>query len=213
MRNRPFYIIHMEEQPGYPDLDAYTHNEALAREYAHQWEQYKPRIYLFYADNILELTTDNPEYKKIEGLSSMTNDHKLEVHYYQLTGFRYKMEDRDAFITTAEQWTELTEGGYNGISESIQTIVASVCNLLRIAKYIKEPMFEPVMKLIYHRYLSLLVLSDEIVGISSMDKDALLKLDPRIGSDDLRIPDSTQMIIDNYMDLEYLLYRLIAQVL
>lgn len=212
MRSRPFYIIHMENQNGFPDLDAYTHNEALARAYAHQWTDCKPKIYLFYADNIIELTNDNPEYKKIEGLGSMTEDYKLEVHYYQLTGFHTKMMDRDAFITTTEQWTAVTDGGYDILSETIQYLMSAVCNMIRISKYIKEPMFKAVMKLIYYRYMTLIVLADNIVDLDLMSMDRVLQLDPRIGTDELDIPDGKeQLFIDNYIDLEYLLYSIIEK--
>lgn len=213
MRNRPFYIIHMKDQPGFPDLDAYTHNEALAREYAYQWQEFNPRIYLFYADNILELTNDNPEYKKIEGLGAMTTDYKLEVHYYQINGFHVKPTDRDAFITTTEQWTEMTEGGYDDIGDTIQYLMSSVCNMMLIAKYIKDPMFGATMRLIYYRYIVLIVLADNVVDIDTMDADRLLELDPRIGTDDLEIPDDCHLIMDNYMDLEYLLYKIIRRIL
>lgn len=213
MRSRPFYIIHMENQTGFPDLDAYTHNEALARAYAHQWTDCEPKIYLFYADNIIELTTDNPEYKKINGLGAMTEDYKLEVHYHQLTGFRTQMMDRDAFITTTEQWTELTEGGYCVISETIQYLMSAVCNMIRISKYIKEPMFKAVMKLIYCRYMTLIVLADNLCELDLMSMDRVLQLDPRIATDDdLDVPGGKEMLIlDNYMDLEYLLYLIIKK--
>ena len=209
MRRRPFYIIHMENQGGFPDLDAYTHNEALARAYAHQWEDAQPKIYLFYADNIIELTNDTPEYKKIDGLGCMTDDCKLEVHYYQLNGFHTEEDHRTEFITTSQQCMDVTEGGYDGISETIQYLVCAVCNMMIIAKYIKEPMFAPIIKMIYCRYLALIILSDGLGDFDLLDMDRVLKLDPRIETGDLPNPDNCQLCIDNYMDLEYLLYLII----
>lgn len=209
MRSRPFYIIHMENQSGFPDLDAYTHNEALAREYAHQWENLGPKIYLFYADNIIELTNDDPDYKKIEGLGSMTEGCKLEVHNYQLNGFHTRYEDRDAFITTDQQYTDVTEGGYDGIGETIQYLVTAICNMILLSKYVKDPLFGAAMKLIYCRYLALIILSDGLAELDQMDRDKLAALDPRIDTGELPNEDQYQLCIDNYLDLEYLLYSII----
>lgn len=180
-----YYVVSFRDE-SFPELIGYSKNVYIAKSYATQWKKCGPTIHTVYGTSIEDACKDDSEVCSIiKGYSTLNTDEDainvvtlIDNSLKRIVGTHLHDE---YFLYTNRQIADVSDSGCDIITEAGNYLFDAVVNIVRISKYVRDPMFKQVIDFVMNKYITIIAVLELAYGDGTAIKyEELAKISTKI---------------------------------